>query len=110
MVTNSSHCFPYLISVHLWPDMSSYATQIVGDVYDISDTGIDCTDKLEGHPRFYVRTPILVQNDAGEIYSVEAYLLSESYALSLIKTHLTGTHLTFLTGDWTSFPGRMKYD
>ena len=104
MATDTSHCFPFLISCTMMPEMSAKAVQIVGDVYDITEQGIGCTDKLEGHPRLYIRTPIKVRNAAGDTYEVLAYLLSDVSAPFILNSDLT-----FLDGDWKACPGRIRY-
>ena len=37
-----------------------YLGQIVGELYKVSDAGLEACDRLEGHPNFYCRTPITV--------------------------------------------------
>jgi len=105
MVADSSHCYPYLISCQTWPEMSDKAVYVIGDVYDATSTGVWRSDKLEGHPFVYVRTPIRVVNSDGEIYEVEAYILSDTSAKALIQMEVT-----FLNGDWKTNNKRIRYD
>jgi gamma-glutamylcyclotransferase (GGCT)/AIG2-like uncharacterized protein YtfP len=36
---------------------------VVGELWRVNDEGLIACDRLEGHPRFYVRTPITVMLD-----------------------------------------------
>lgn len=105
MVADSSHCFPYLILSQTWPEMSDKAVHIIGDVYDVTEAGVWCADKLEDHPFLYVRTPILVSNSDGKTYETEAYILSDTSAKALIQMEVT-----FLNGDWKTNTKRIRYD
>ena len=95
MVTELSHCFPYLISCQHWPEMSHVAVHIVGDMYELTPNGLAHCDKLEGHPTWYVRSTIDVIDDNGNVYTVEAYILSQKSVQSLVKEEIT-----VLNGDW----------
>lgn len=96
LVTQERPMFPYLIPVHLWPSAAEHATQVVGDVYHASSLAIHLCDKLESHPRWYVRTPIRVISSEGAEYTVEAYVLSE-HGFKLLGP----TENNFITsGDW----------
>jgi gamma-glutamylaminecyclotransferase len=60
---------------------------IAGELYDVDDAVLARLDRLEGHPHFYVRQPIVLAD--GEI--VESYLLAQ--------THIAGAPL-ISHGDW----------
>jgi gamma-glutamylcyclotransferase (GGCT)/AIG2-like uncharacterized protein YtfP len=45
---------------------------VVGEVYEVDGTTLASLDRLEGHPRFYRRTGIVLEDGA----LVEAYLLA----------------------------------
>ena len=49
-------------------------TAVVGEVYDVDAVTLAALDRLEGHPRFYRRRPIRL-DDGDEVL---AYLLSPS--------------------------------
>lgn len=104
MVTDSSHCYPYLISCQTWPEMSDKAVHVVGDVYDAS-TDVWRSDKLEGHSFVYLRRPIRVVNKHGETYEAEAYILSDTSAKALIQMEVT-----FLNGDWKANNKRIRHN
>ena len=95
MATELSHCFPYVISRQHWPEMSHLAVHITGDIYDVNPSGLAQCDKLEGHPRWYVRTPIDVVDTNGNVYMVEAYILSKHSVEVLVNEDIT-----ILNGDW----------
>ncbi len=96
MFCDSIDVFPYIIPIDSWPEMAHKAVNITGDLYNITLTGLKRCDKLEGHPTFYVRTPIEVETNSGTI-TVFAYILSKD-AINKEKLH----HITFLEGDWLS--------
>lgn len=47
-------------------------TNVRGDLYEITDSQLASCDCLEGHPRFYKRTPIEVTLD-GKVVKCETY-------------------------------------
>ena len=38
-----------------------YLGHVVGELYKVTDSGLEACDRLEGHPRFYCRTPATVE-------------------------------------------------
>lgn len=63
------------------------STAVLGEVYEVDAATLARLDRLEGHPRFYERTPIAL--DDGE--SVEAYVMAPERAWS---------EQTITNGDW----------
>ena len=95
MVTQKSKSYPFIFSADFWPEMGNKAVNIVGDVYNIDNSGLERCDKLEGHPIFYERTTIKVKNINGLLFDVDAYLLTkESFE------YLNKDKIIILTGDW----------
>jgi gamma-glutamylcyclotransferase (GGCT)/AIG2-like uncharacterized protein YtfP len=76
MFTQKQRYFPFIIPVSFWPEMAHYATHITGDLYDVTEEGIQSCDEIEGHPDWYCRTPIFLETSEGEQQSF-AYLLTE---------------------------------
>lgn len=48
-------------------------TSVVGEVYEVSEKGLARLDMAEGHPHFYRRTTIRLEDDT----EVEAYLIPD---------------------------------
>lgn len=67
--------------------------QVVGEVYDVDDKMIAHLDRVEGHPNFYCRTEILLED--GE--SVFAYLLDQHREAYCSDNNLV------VDGDWYPF-------
>jgi gamma-glutamylcyclotransferase (GGCT)/AIG2-like uncharacterized protein YtfP len=95
MTTQASKSFPYIFPVSFWPEIADKAVHIVGDLYNVSDTGIKRCDKLEDHPTWYERTKITVKNITGQLIEVEAYILTKKGFDGLIKDKNL-----ILGGDW----------
>ena len=51
--------------------MSGGAYAVAGEVYEVDEATLAALDRLEGHPRFYRRTRIALEDGA----AVETYLL-----------------------------------
>jgi gamma-glutamylcyclotransferase (GGCT)/AIG2-like uncharacterized protein YtfP len=95
MVTDNSKSFPFVFPFSFWPEMKFKAVNVVGDLYKVTKTGIGRCDKLEGHPTWYKRTPIIVKNITGEIIQTEMYILTKEAFDGLDKTRII-----ILDGDW----------
>ena len=53
-----------LVSLGAFPAMiAGGATAVVGEVYEIDPVTLAALDRLEGHPRFYQRTAIRLEDD-----------------------------------------------
>ena len=77
------------VSLGAFPAMiAGGATAVVGEVYEIDPVTLAALDRLEGHPRFYQRTAIRLE-DGDEVL---AYLLSPEQARG--RTRIP-------SGDWT---------
>ena len=62
-----------LVSLGAFPAMiAGGATAIAGEVYEVDRPTLDALDRLEGHPRFYRRRAVRL-DDGGEVL---AYLLT----------------------------------
>ena len=78
-----------LVSLGAFPAMiAGGTTAVVGEVYVIDPVTLAALDRLEGHPRFYQRTAIRLE-DGDEVL---AYLLSPEQARG--RTRIP-------SGDWT---------
>ena len=76
-----------LVSFGPFPAMVEGGTcAVVGEVYEVDDETLKALDRLEGHPIFYQRMPVLL--DDGD--EVVAYLLRGS----------TGGKPVIPSGDW----------
>lgn len=63
--------FP-IIFTRDWPEQLGH---VMGEVYDVTSDVVDNLDRLERHPDWYRRTPIVVNNlDTGARMDVEAYI------------------------------------
>ena len=66
-----------LVSLGSFPAMvTGGTTAVVGEVYEVDPLTLAALDELEGHPRFYRRTPVRLEG--GD--EVLAYLLSPERA------------------------------
>ncbi len=70
MVGYSSGTFPYIVRESI--PIPVNATQIQGELYEISEECLGILDTLEGHPEFYTRCEIYVDGIATYIYLAEA--------------------------------------
>ena len=78
-----------LVSLGAFPAMvAGGATAVVGEVYEVDPYTLAALDRLEGHPRFYQRRPIRLE-DGDEVFT---YLLSPEQARG--QTRIP-------SGDWT---------
>jgi len=70
-------------------------TAVVGEVYDVTPEVLARLDRVEGHPNFYCRTTIILQDDT----EVQAYLLPNNihWSNNLIDS-----------GDWIEFCGARR--
>lgn len=48
---------------------------IWGEVYKVTDKGLDACDRLEGHPHFYRRHEVDIVTDQGHVVTAWMYLL-----------------------------------
>ena len=98
LVTQSQRpSFPFMFPAAYWPQCYAEKTkQVIGDLFEIADSILEATDRLEGHPQWYVRTPINLVTSTG-IQTIDAYLLSEKDAKDLYPEL---SALRFLDGDW----------
>ncbi len=51
--------FPYAVPED--PDVDLPALPVMGEVYEVEDHHIEACDRLEGHPNWYQRKPILAR-------------------------------------------------
>jgi gamma-glutamylcyclotransferase (GGCT)/AIG2-like uncharacterized protein YtfP len=84
-----------LVSLGAFPAMiAGGATAVVGEVYDVDPQTLAALDRLEGHPHFYRRT--LIQLEDGD--EVLAYLLSPEHARRARRDRRP----RIPSGDWTA--------
>jgi gamma-glutamylcyclotransferase (GGCT)/AIG2-like uncharacterized protein YtfP len=80
-----------LVSLGPFPAMlDSGSTAILGELYEVNDETLARLDRLEGHPSFYTRTPIVL---AGR-RRAEAYVLPAARAKG---------YPVIETGDWRRY-------
>ncbi len=74
--------FPFVWTVpdRLHKHYSDIMGHVIGEVYRVTDAGLEACDRLEGHPSFYCRTPIAVQllQVPKEIHLTAGIYLSQS--------------------------------
>jgi gamma-glutamylcyclotransferase (GGCT)/AIG2-like uncharacterized protein YtfP len=70
--------------------------RVAGELYEVGDACLAALDRLEGHPRFYFRSSIVL--DSGDV--VETYLMP--------RERLHGRHRLIRCGDWRKRPGAHK--
>lgn len=58
---NDGFPFVWEIPMRTFAHYQDHAGNVIGEVYRVSDEGLEACDRLEGHPRFYCRTTIGVQ-------------------------------------------------
>lgn len=77
-----------LISLGAFPGLvTGGSLSVVGELYEVTPQILAGLDRLEGHPRFYCRS-LITLNDSS---SAEAYLL---------PTRFAATYPHILSGDW----------
>lgn len=87
MLTESG-MFPYLVPAAAWPEQAVKATNIVGDLYSVSEKGIAAMDQLEGHPTWYKRTKIPLEDGTeawAYILTQEVFEKMRAYDLEIIE-------------------------
>lgn len=67
-------------------------TQIRGEVYEVDDEVLAALDRLEGHPTFYRRQSIMLEDG----------LLAQAYVLE--NSDLYRHNLSVPSGDWREYP------
>jgi gamma-glutamylcyclotransferase (GGCT)/AIG2-like uncharacterized protein YtfP len=65
-------------------------TSVVGEVWEVDASTLARLDRLEGHPRFYQRTPIVLRSRR----HAETYVLP----MSLVQGRVT-----VVSGDWRTY-------
>ena len=65
-------------------------TSVIGEVWEVDAATLTRLDRLEGHPRFYVRTPIILASRR----HAETYLLPDT---------LAGHVQEVTSGDWRAY-------
>lgn len=95
MFTQTSKSYPFLIPPEYWPEKAHLACRIKGDVFQITQTQQERCDTLEGHPDYYVRTPI-AYHISNAMFEVEAYILTEKTFKEMDKTRF----VVLSKGDW----------
>ena len=66
-------------------------TSVVGELYEVTNDVLSTLDRIEGHPHFYIRTPITLENGL----EAEVYLLPHvPYSQEFIES-----------GDWITYHG-----
>ena len=63
---------------------------VQGEVYEVDDATLLALDRLEGHPQWYRRTPVLLGNG----------MSAETYLMPLERC---ATYPVVASGDWTAF-------
>jgi len=85
-----------LVSLGGFPGMIAEGDgDVLGEVYDVGQRMLASLDRLEGHPRFYCRTEIALEDGS----LVEAYLL---------PTDKYRHHPLVPQGDWRGFRAKEK--
>ena len=72
-------------------------TKVKGEVYNINKRTLSKIDRLEGHPNFYKRTEIILQNK----------MKAKTYLLDLNKS---GSYSRMDSGDWCAWNRAKKQD
>ncbi len=92
--TQDYKAFPFIVRKSTWPVMAEYACKIIGDLFEVNQTGLGRCDKLEGHPNWYKREKIMLETSSG-LKEAYAYILTED---RFDKMDLDG--YTVFDGDW----------
>jgi gamma-glutamylcyclotransferase (GGCT)/AIG2-like uncharacterized protein YtfP len=56
-----------------------HGQRVIGEVYEVDQVVLEKLDQLEGHPHFYRREEIEVEDASGSRQQAQCYLLPESY-------------------------------
>ena len=98
--------YPYLMKSGVNP--SHTASQIIGEVYEVSDEVLQKLDVLEDHPATYLRQPVKVlpTSDIDEEVPegvIEGYVLESSVVVEDIRANMqTGRYQIVEGGSWMS--------
>lgn len=93
--------FPYLIPASFLPEKAHLATNVIGDLFSVSDEVLVELDSLEGHPHFYMRQFIDIDHiEDNSVFQskVQCYVLNENIFNGFDKSQIV-----VLDGDWTKF-------
>lgn len=72
-------------------------THIKGEVWAVDELTLTYLDRLENHPNWYVRTPILYTNSAGEVKEAEMYIMGDKkYAQMHLNEIKDGSYLNYM--------------
>jgi gamma-glutamylaminecyclotransferase len=108
MIGTKSFSYPYLIDptylkFNLYSSIADdYSKNIVGEVYEIDNVLMKKLDSLEGHPDYYTRKQIQVENDIAKIY-VYAYILENKDIINSIERYINHRFIFVESGDWVKF-------
>lgn len=100
--------YPYLTNTPLSPQQM--ANRIIGEVYEVDETGLKVLDELEEYPVYYNRHMVDIQklttasssdtNQTSEILKCYAYFLESQSILMAIRNGFGVTYFDVLNGDW----------
>ncbi len=99
LIRNKGLSFPYLISPSLI-DLKEEPCHITGEVYEITQKGLNQLDHLEGVPDHYIRDVLFAENEDG-FAQCFVYVLCDKDYIRVIKED-KGDHFEILrSGDWS---------
>ncbi len=100
MYSPKSCVFPYVIDTQI--DEKAEAIPIQGEVYMVDKKVILSLDSLEGHPTFYERVKIYVENKDLLLRTLEVYIyiLNNESIINEIKYEINKRFFEVKSGDW----------
>jgi gamma-glutamylaminecyclotransferase len=113
MVGTKSFSYPYLIhptylKYKIYESIANvYSNNIIGEVYEIDKIMLKKLDALEGHPEYYNRRQIEVQNNIAKI-NVYAYILENKEIINSVERYIHTRFIFVESGDWVNFISQEK--
>ena len=95
MICSKEKTFPYCLTKQFGSNTSP--TEIIGEVYDVSQSTLKRLDALEGHPTHYIRKTIALENNI----LADMYLLENNVVIQELKS--SDKFIAVQQGDWIKF-------
>jgi gamma-glutamylcyclotransferase (GGCT)/AIG2-like uncharacterized protein YtfP len=110
MYSPKSCVFPYVIETQI--DKKAEPVPICGEVYKIDKKVLMLLDSLEGHPSFYERVNIYVENKDLLLRTLEVYIyvLRNESIINEVKDELDLGFFEVKSGDWKIHKGLNRCD
>jgi gamma-glutamylcyclotransferase (GGCT)/AIG2-like uncharacterized protein YtfP len=100
MIGLKSKAYPYILEESVNNDL--VINPVYGEVYTISDEGLEYLDRLEGHPNNYIRENIDVINNISSL-NTYMYILKNKEMIDSIRVNFNKRFIAVPDNDWKKF-------